>query len=224
MDVNIPTRPEPIKIDINRTGLIVVDMQNGFSKKGGMMDILGSLDEQVVKPVIDINKKVIAACRSRGIKIIYLRMTYHHDLSNIGGPQSPNYLKERAAREMRSNPQLKGKFLTEGTWDWEVIDELKPGPEDILVNKNRFSGFVNTELDAILRTLNLKYLLFTGIFTNVCVESTMRDAFFHDYFVLMVSDGCGNRGPQFIQEATIFNISAVFGWVTTSDELIKALK
>jgi ureidoacrylate peracid hydrolase len=224
MEVVIPAKPEDLKIDIDRTGLIVVDMQNGFAKKGGMMDILGALDEDIVKPVIEIDKKVIEACRSKGIKVIYLRMTYRADLSNTGGPESPNYWKERGARVMRENPEWKGKFLTEGTWDWAVIDELKPQPEDILVNKNRFSGFVNTELDSILRTLNLKYLIFAGIFSNVCVESTIRDAFFHDYFVVMVSDGCGNRGPAFIQEATIYNVSSVFGWVTTSDELIKALK
>jgi ureidoacrylate peracid hydrolase len=223
MKTVIPAKPEPLEIDVSRTGLVVIDMQNGFIKKGGMMDILGVLQEEPLKPVIEVNREVISHCRSKGIKVIYIRMTYKHDLSDTGGPESPNILKERAIRAMRENPQWKGKFLVEGTWDWEVIDDIKPCPGDVLVNKNRFSGFVITGLDAVLQTLNLKYLLFTGIFSNVCVESTIRDAFFHDYFNILISDGCCSSGPEFIQEATIYNVSRVFGWVTSSNELLNAL-
>ena len=125
---------------------------------------------------------------------------------------------------MRERPEWKGRFLTIGSWDWEIIDELKPQTGDIAVDKNRYSGFANTELDAILRTNSIKYLLFIGIATNVCVESTLRDAYFHEYFPVMVSDGCGNIGPDYTQQATIWNVSEVFGWVTTSDDLLKALK
>jgi ureidoacrylate peracid hydrolase len=63
-----------------------------------------------------------------------------------------------------------------------------------------------------------------GLFTNVCVESTLRDAFFHEYFPLLVSDGCGNTGPDYIQDATIWNVTSVFGWVTSADDLLQALK
>ena len=224
MEVVIPAQPEPIKLDINRTALIVVDMQNAFCKKGGTFDIIGMLDEAGAKRVIETDKKVIEASRRQGIKIIYLRMAYRPDLSNAGGPESPNYWKELAMVTMRERPEWKGRFLTIGGWDWEIIDELKPRAEDIAVDKNRYSGFANTELDAILRTHNIKYLLFIGIATNVCVESTLRDAYFHEYFPVMVSDGCGNIGPDYTQQATIWNVSEVFGWVTTSDDLIKALK
>jgi ureidoacrylate peracid hydrolase len=224
MEVVIPAQPEPIKLDINRTALIVVDMQNAFCKKGGTFDIIGMLDEAGAKRVIETDKKVIEASRRQGIKIIYLRMSYRPDLSNAGGPESPNYWKELAMVTMRERPEWKGRFLTIGGWDWEIIDELKPRAKDITVDKSRYSGFANTELDAILRTHNIKYLLFIGIATNVCVESTLRDAYFHEYFPVMVSDGCGNIGPDYTQQATIWNVSEVFGWVTTSDDLIKALK
>jgi nicotinamidase-related amidase len=76
----------------------------------------------------------------------------------------------------------------------------------------------------ILQTQNIKYLLFLGIASNVCVESTLRDAYFHEYFPILVSDGCGNLGPDYTQEATIWNVSEVFGWVTTSIQLLKVLK
>jgi len=224
MEVVVPTKPEPIKLDINRTALIVVDMQNAFCKKGGIFDYLGKLDEIKVKLIINKDKKVIEACRHKGIKVIYLRMAYRPGLSNAGGPESPNYWKEMALVTMRERPECKEKFLTIGSWDWEIIDELKPRTGDIIVDKNRYNGFANTELDAILRTNNIKYLLFIGVATNVCVESTLRDAYFHEYFPVMVSDGCGNIGPDYTQQATIWNVSEVFGWVTTSDDLVKALK
>ena len=223
MEVVVTAEPEPIKLDIERTALIVVDMQNAFCRKGGMFDVLGSLDEAKVKRVIETDKKVIEVSRRKGIKVIYLRMTYRPDLSNAGGPQSPNYWKELGLVATRTQPEEKGRFLIIGTWDWEIVDELRPQSEDIVVDKNRYSGFANTELDVILRTKNIKYLVFLGITTNVCVESTLRDAYFHEYFPVLVSDGCGNMGPDFTQEATIWNVSKVFGWVTTSGNLIKAL-
>jgi ureidoacrylate peracid hydrolase len=224
MEVVIPARPELVKLDISRTALIVVDMQNAFCKRGGLFDYLGKLDETKVKHVIDRAKKVIEACRHKGIKVIYLRMGYRPDLSDAGGQESPNYYKELGLVSMRRHQELNGKFLIIDTRDWEIINELKPKPGDIVVDKHRYSGFVNTELDTILGTYNIKYLLFIGLATNVCVESTLRDAYFHEYFPVMISDGCGNIGPEFTQEATIWNVSEVFGWVTTYHDLVKALK
>jgi ureidoacrylate peracid hydrolase len=223
MRVELPARPEPLRLDTERTALMVVDMQNSFCKKGGLFDHLGKLDEIKVKKIINIDKKIIEACRHKGIKIVYLRMGYRPDLSNAGGTESPNYYKELGLVAMREHEELRGKFLVRGKPDWEIIEELKPQPGDIVVDKHRYSGFVNTDLDAILRTHNIKYLLFTGLATNVCVESTIREAFFHEYFPVLISDGCGNIGPEFTQEATVWNVTEVFGWVVTSQDLMKAL-
>jgi len=224
MGVVIPAEPQPIKIDVERTAIIVVDMQNAFCCRGGLFDVHGKLDEAKVESVIDADRKVIEAGRSVGMKIVYLRMAYRSDLANAGGPESPNYWKEPGLVSMREHPEWKGKFVTIGTWDWQIIDRLKPQARDIVVDKNRYSGFANTELNAILRTHNIKYLVFLGIATNICVESTLRDAYFDEYFPVLVSDGCGNSGPDYTQEAAIWNISAVFGWVTTSSDFVKALK
>jgi ureidoacrylate peracid hydrolase len=223
MEVVVTAKPESIHLDIDRTALIVVDMQNAFCKKGGMLDVTHRLDEARVAPVVKVARRVIEISRSAGIKVIYLRMAYNPDMSNAGGPESPHYWKEHGVIAMREHPEWKGRFLTIGTWDWEIIDELKPHHEDIVVDKSRYSGFVNTELDAILRMHNIKHLLFLGFATNVCVESTLRDAFFHEYFPVIISDGCGHAGPDYTQKATIWNVSELFGWVTTSDDLVKAL-
>jgi len=224
MNVNLPARPEPVKLDINRTALIVIDMQNSFCKKGGIFDYLGVLDEARVKAVIDRDKQVIEACRRRGVRVVYLRMGYRPDLSNAGGEASPNYHKELGLVAMRRHPELHGRFLIKGTRDWEIIDELEPRPGDIIVDKHRYNGFVDTDLDAILGTYNIKYLLFIGLATNVCVESTLRDAYFHEYFPILVIDGCGNIGPEFTQQSTVWNVTEVFGWATTCRDLVDALE
>ena len=75
-----------------------------------------------------------------------------------------------------------------------------------------------------LRTFNLKYLIFTGVATNVCVESTIRDAFYHQFWPVLITDACANSGPLANQEATIWNVEHIFGWVMDSQSLLEALK
>src|SRR4030042_2380536 len=101
MELVIPAQPEPVKVDIGRTALIVVDMQNAFCKKGGMMDYMGALQEDKVKRVIEIDKKVIDVLRSKGIKVIYLRMTYGPDLPETAVLEAPHYWKERGLKAIR---------------------------------------------------------------------------------------------------------------------------
>lgn len=221
--ITLPAQPESISIAPARTALIVVDMQNAFVKKGGMLDIAGlpcPRANEIIKPI----QNVLKVARLNGIKVIYLRMWYRPDLSNAGGQESPNYWKETAMVLMRSKPEFRGKFLIVNSWDAEIIDELKPQFGDIVVNKQRYSGFVNTELGAILRTYSIKYLIFTGIATNVCVESTLRDAYFREYWPILISDACAAAGPNFMQDATIFNVKSFFGWATTSDKFIKSFR
>lgn len=189
-----------------------------------MFDVAGMLEEAKVNSVINADKKVIDAARKAGMKVIYLRMGYKPDFSNAGSVDSPNYWKEIGMALMHQNPEWMGKFVTEGTWDWQIIDELKPQQGDIVINKHRYSGFYNTELDTVLKNYDIRNLVYLGIATNVCVESTLRDGFFLEYFPILVSDGCGNAGPDFTQEATIFNVKTLFGWVTTSNDFVKALQ
>jgi ureidoacrylate peracid hydrolase len=220
--VRINARPEPIEIDLCRTAVIVVDMQNAFVSKGGMFDTFGR-DISAAEGVIENNRKVIDAGRGAGCKIVYLKMSYDRDYSNSGGPDSPNWHKELGLVRMRDNPEWWGKFVTQGSWDEEICEELAPQPGDIIVRKQRYSGFAGTNLDLILKTQRTKYCLYTGVATNVCVESTLRDGYFLDYWPIIVSDGVNHTGPAVTQEATLWNIEALFGWVTTTDDFLKAL-
>ena len=224
MEVALTAEPEAITLDTERTALIVVDMQNAFCKKGGMMDYHGKLNESMTKRVISVCQRIIAISREIDIPIYYLRMTYGLDVDVNLGPDSPFYWKEKGLKSEQQNPELKEKILHSGTWGWEIIDELKPEPGDIVVDKSRFSGFVNTELDAVLKKHNIKHTVFTGIFTNICVESTLRDAFHREYFAVLILDACGAIGTDHHHDATVWNIQNAFGWVSSSNDLIKGLK
>jgi ureidoacrylate peracid hydrolase len=124
---------------------------------------------------------------------------------------------------MRARPELKGQLLVEGTWDFQIVDELAPQDGDLVVLKTRYSGFAGTQLDSVLRVREIRYLVFVGIATNVCVESTLRDAYFNEYWPVLVTDGAMQAGPPAAHAATIFNVESFFGWTIGAQPLIEAL-
>jgi ureidoacrylate peracid hydrolase len=221
--VRLEARPEPLQIDLGRTALIVVDMQNAFVSKGGMFDLFG-WDISACEGVIENHLRILDALRKRGAKVVFLKMSYEPDYSNSGGPDSPNWHKEVGLVMMRKNPAYWGKFVTRGGWDEEICEELKPRQGDIVVRKQRYSGFAGTNLDLILKTYNIKYCIYTGVATNVCVESTLRDGFFLDYWPILVTDAVHHAGPPVTKEATFWNVESLFGWTTTTDDLVTALR
>ncbi|KPW70277.1 Peroxyureidoacrylate/ureidoacrylate amidohydrolase RutB [Pseudomonas cannabina] len=119
---------------------------------------------------------------------------------------------------MRKRPELEGQLLAKGGWDYQLVDELKPEPGDIVVPKTRYSGFFNSSFDSVLRSRGIRNLVFTGIATNVCVESTLRDGFHLEYFGVVLADATHQAGPEFAQQAALFNIETFFGWVSSVDD------
>lgn len=221
--VKLVTRPEPIDVALDRSAIIVVDMQNAFTSKGGLLDLAG-IDISGAGAVVRTIQSILAAARNAAVPIVYLQTGYKPDLSNGGGENSPNPRKETALCLMRARPELRGKLLVEGTWDFEIVDELRPQPGDTVVLKTRYSGFAGTTLDSVLRARDIRYLFFVGIATNVCVESTLRDAYFHEYWPILVADGAMPAGPRAAHEATLFNVESFFGWTMTAEDLIGTLK
>jgi ureidoacrylate peracid hydrolase len=219
----LTAKPEPVQIDLGRLAFIVVDMQNAFATREGMFDLAG-FDISGAAKTIRVNRRLLAAARKAGVHVIYLQMTYKPDLSDAGGPSSPNYHKELGLRMMRDRRELEGKLLIENTWDWQIVDELKPQPGDHVMAKTRYSGFCRTGLEQYLRTKDIRYLLFTGIATNVCVESTARDAYFDEFWPILVEDAMNHSGPEFNRQATLWNFEHVFGWVTTSADVMRMLE
>lgn len=216
------SRPEPLDVDFTRSAVVVVDMQNAFASKGGLLDI-AEQDLTAAPAVVRAIRALLDAARPAGIPVVYLQMGYKPDLSNAGGLRSPNCHKELSMRLMRARPELMGKLVTEGGWDFEIVPELTPHPEDIVIVKTRYSGFAGTTLDSQLRVRGIQYLFFTGIATNVCVESTLRDAYFHDYWPILLPDCTMQAGAQSAQDATIFNVESFFGWTIDSKRVCEAL-
>ncbi len=220
--IALDTRPEPIEVELERSAVIVVDMQNAFASPGGLLDLAG-VDISGAAAVVRTIGSVLAAARERGVEIVYLQTGYKPDLSNGGGADSPNPRKETALCLMRARPELAGKLLVEGTWDFEIIPQLRPQPGEAVVLKTRYSGFAGTLLDSVLRARGIRNLFFVGIATNVCVESTLRDAYFHEYWPILVSDGAMQAGPPAAHQATLFNVESFFGWTLTAAGLASAL-
>jgi ureidoacrylate peracid hydrolase len=221
--VELASRPEPLAVNLERSALVVVDMQNAFASPGGLLDLAG-VDIAGAAQVRHTLGALLVAARSAGLEVVYLQTGYKPDLSNAGGADSPNPRKETALRLMRQRPELRGKLLTEGTWDFAIVDELAPQPGDLVVLKTRYNGFAGTTLDAQLRARELQYLFFAGIATNVCVESTLRDAYFHEYWPILVRDAAMQAGPPAAHEATLFNVESFFGWTVSATDLLSVLR
>src|SRR5215475_5782589 len=119
--LRLNTKPEPIEIDAEKSAVVVVDMQNAFASKGGMLDIAG-VDISGADSVIRKIAVVLDRARASSIPVVHLQMGYKPDQSNSGGPNSPNFHKELAMTLMNRRVELRGKLLTEGTWDFEIVD------------------------------------------------------------------------------------------------------
>jgi ureidoacrylate peracid hydrolase len=229
--VTIPAKAAPIEIDLSATAVIVVDMQNDFVSKGGMMDRLG-IDISMIRKAVPPTASVIVAARQLELKIIYLKMGYRQDLSDVGPVDSPNWTAQHWAgvgTKVNTPEGHVGRILVRDTWNTAVVAELKPEPADIEIYKHRYSGFFQTNLDATLKRLGIRYLIVTGCTTSVCVESTIRDAMFLDYSPVLLADctgePLGNDLPRSNHEASLFLISGrTLGWVSSSGLFLEAIR
>jgi ureidoacrylate peracid hydrolase len=217
--VRIKTEPEPIDIDLGRSAIVIVDMQNAFVAKGGMFDVRG-FDVTPIQKMIDPIKKIRDKAREERVKVIYIVHVLSPDLREVG-PDSSFWYK--SVKFYREDPRWQDKFIVRGTWGAEIVDALEPRQGDLIVEKPRFSAFFGTNLDTILKTHNLKYLFFTGCATNICIEASIRDAANLGYFPILISDASINNGPPFMQDSTIFNVKLCFGWVTDTENLLKVM-
>ena len=218
----LQARPEGLRLAPDETAIIVVDMQNAYASQGGYVDLAG-FDISGASGTIARIAEVLQAARAAGIQIVFLQNGWDPDYVEAGTEKSPNWHKSNALKTMRARPELKGQLLTRGGWDYEIVDGLEPQPGDIRIAKTRYSAFFNTQLDSVLRARGIRNLVFVGIATNVCVESTLRDAFHLEYFGVMLEDATHHLGPEFLQAATVYNIEKFFGWVSTVADFQSAL-
>ena len=228
--VMLDAKPGSISIDRAKTAVIVVDMQNDFGSKGGMFDRAG-IDISGIQKAVAPTARVLSAARRAGIKIVYLKMGYRPDLSDLGAPDAPNRVRHLevfgVGQTVKTPDGKEGRVLIRDTWGTDIVEELKPQPVDVIMYKHRFSGFYQTELDATLKAAGIKHLIFTGCTTSVCVESTIRDASFRDYQCVLLTDctsePIGKDAPTSNHDASLLVIQILFGWVSNSGQFLKAL-
>jgi ureidoacrylate peracid hydrolase len=215
--VRLEAEPESLEIDLNRLAVFVIDMQNAFVSKGGMFDLWG-FDISTIPAIIGPINRIMNAARTKGVMIIHFSLALSPDAREVG-PMSTFY-NDKLLQSYREKPEMRDSLLMRGTWGVETIDELKPRKDEILIEKPRFSAFIGTGLDSLLRSHDIKYLVFTGVATNICVESSLRDACHREYLSVLISDAAAASPPS-SQESTIANVIQCFGWVTDTEKLLK---
>lgn len=228
--VTIEARPEPITLDTARTAALVVDMQNDFGAKGGMFDRAG-IDISVTRSAIEPTTRTLTSVRKAGIPVVYLKHGHRPDLSDLGAPDSPHRIKHlpmAVGTKVKAPDGRESRVLIRDTWNSDILDEIKPEAADTVIYKTRYSGFYGTDLDAVLRARDVNWLIVTGATTSVCVESTVRDAMFRDYRCIVLADCTAEPiGHQFSRsnhEASLLTIQTLFGWVSSSADVIRAFR
>jgi ureidoacrylate peracid hydrolase len=201
---------ESIQLSNANTALIVVDVQNDFCHNQGVFSKYKTVTLDHVERAISNLSALIDECRAFNLPIIFIK-TIHSDWTN-----SPSWLKRMngAGEKMRICPP--------DSWGSNFYN-VAPKEGDCIVTKHRYSAFIGTDLDLILRSQGIAYILVTGVATNVCVESTARDGYHRDYNVILIEDCCGAYDKA-EHAATLNNIRKFFGIVTTSETLIASLE
>lgn len=187
-------------------------MQNGFVSKGGSYDLMG-LNVSKYSEVVPTLKRLLEFCRKIKIPIFYSQAVREEsgiDLLTRSHRILPKAREERIKRR---------PICIRGSWDAEIVDELKPSLNDHVVIKRRDSVFQDTEVEVWLRSLGIDSIIFSGIDTSICVESSLRDAFNHGYDIVLISDATASNNLDHYN-STLDNIRNYYGLVMNIDELI----
>lgn len=204
------------RLDPSKTAVIIIDVQNDFCSPGGYMHRENQpLD--MVQQMLPNLKTLLSGAKDAGVPRIFFQANYATDYNWY---LSPVWL-ERARRSNPKGGHVDYAVCEEGAWGFEIVDGLQPtgAADEIVMKKHRYSGFVGTELDLVLRSRGIETVVMTGVATNVCVESTSRDAFMRDYHVVLLSD-CSATYSEMEQQATLANIRQYFGEVVESTDVL----
>jgi ureidoacrylate peracid hydrolase len=227
--LEIPARPSPLRLRTDRTAVVVVDMQNDFASPGGMFQRAG-IDVRGIQAIVAPIARLLDAARAAGLLVVYLKMGFRPDLSDSGAPDSPTWLKHvplQVGAEVDAPDGRPSRILVRDTWNTDIVDELRPHDDDVVLYKHRYSGFYGTDLDEQLRARGIDTVIAVGATTSVCVESTVRDAMFRDYRCLVLEDctaePIGADAPRTNQDASLTVLELLFAWITLSRAVVEAL-
>jgi nicotinamidase-related amidase len=217
---NIVAEPSPVTIDLARTALVIIDMQRDFLEPGGFGAALGNDVTQLQRAVPPL-RAVLGAARAAGILVIHTREGHRPDLSD-----APPLKVERGDPALRIGaPGPMGRILIRGEPGHDIIPELYPVAGEPVIDKPGKGAFCQTDLELMLRNRGIETLLVSGVTTEVCVNTTVREANDRGFRCIVISDCCASYFPHF-HEAGLAMIKAqggIFGWVAPSQPLLKSL-
>jgi nicotinamidase-related amidase len=218
--ITVPARPYPYVFEPSTTALVVIDMQRDFLEPGGFGESLGN-DVAQLRRTIEPTRRLLAGWRDAGLRVIHTREGHLPDLSDC-----PPAKLARGAPSMRiGDPGPRGRILIRGEEGHDIVDELAPIAGETVVDKPGKGAFYNTGLGDLLSDLKIRSLIVTGVTTEVCVHTTVREANDRGYECLVLSDCVGSYFPQFHRVALdmIAAQGGIFGWVGTSADLLQTL-
>ncbi len=218
--LSVPAEPYPYEFIPEQTALLIIDMQRDFLEPGGFGEMLGN-DVSQLRRTIEPNKRLLAAWRAAGLTVLHTREGHRPDLSDL-----PPAKKIRGkGKTCIGDRGPMGRILVRGEAGHDIIPELYPLPGEAVIDKPGKGAFFATDLQAILHHRGIRSLIVTGVTTEVCVNTTVREANDRGYECLVPSDCVGSYFPEF-QEMGLKMIKAqcgIFGWVSDSDKILAAL-
>lgn len=222
--VTLTDRDRAITLDLSRTAIVVIDMQNDFCHPDGWLSHIG-VDVAPARAPIAPLQRLLPVLRAAGAPVIWLNWGNRPDRLNL--PPGVLHVYDPDGRSTgigQPLPSNGAHVLEEGSWAAAVVDELAPEPGDIAVSKYRMSGFQDTELDSILRNLDVTSLLFAGVNADQCVLCTLQDAASRGYDCILLNDCVATTSPSYCMDATLYNVRQCFGFVVGGDEMRRNLE
>ncbi|MCW3038167.1 MAG: cysteine hydrolase [Solirubrobacterales bacterium] len=217
---SVSAEPYEFDLDPATTALVVIDMQRDFLQPGGFGELLGN-DVSLLARVVAPLQRVLAAARETGMLVIHTREGHRPDLADC----PPAKLTRGRAETTIGSSGPKGRILIRGEDGHDIVPELRPIPGEVVLDKPGKGAFYATDMEAVLRNRSITHLVVTGVTTEVCVHTTVREANDRGFECLVLSDCCGSYFPEF-HEVGLRMIAAqggIFGWVAASEDLLSAL-
>lgn len=222
--VILTTQTKQLRVDLAKTAILVIDMQNDFCHPDGWLSHIG-VDVSPARQPIQPLQQLLPVLRNFHIPVIWVNWGNRPDLRNLSAATLHVYNPTGDGVGLGDPlPKNNAPVLMEGSWAAAVVDELEQKPEDVCVNKYRMSGFWDTPLDSILRNLGRTTLLFTGVNADQCVMATLQDANFLGYDCILLEDCTATTSPDYCLKATFYNVNQCFGFISNSEEIYKCLE
>jgi ureidoacrylate peracid hydrolase len=221
--ISVLARPQALALDLTRSACVIVDMQNDFGDPGGWLASLG-VDVAPTRSVVGPLRTLLGALRQESVPVIWLNWGNRPDRANL--PPGVLHVYDPRGQGTGIGAQLPGngsRVLERGSWSASLVQGLSPEPEDVWVDKYRMSGFFDTELDSVLRNLDVTTVMFGGVNLDQCVYATLADAACLGYDAVLLADCSATTSPAFCVEATLYNVAQCFGFVARGADVVAAI-